>query len=271
MPDEDELEVELEDGETPAGGGEGGEGGEPGAQPTAAEAKLAGLEAEVERLRAMGGNSSAQMAELINIGKSFLATQAKPGEDPAEQANKIAAYGKKLKDLVLTGDDADIAKFFIGSVEDVAQRKVDAALSKYGNPLADKAGQYAVQMFLDTKAADTPEKVHKLVAKNFMISETERQSLATATPAETKEYLDAKYERAAGKVLLGSASRIAAPRSMGGGGGGGGGGNVVSFPGMNAAESQRLIDWTTELYPGDPAKQKKSIEATIKRMQAEAS
>jgi hypothetical protein len=265
---DEELEVELDDEENKPDG-EGGEGG--GEEQSGADGKLAALQAEIDELRKArsGGGDNPQMSELIELGKKFFNAQVKPTGDPAADKAQRAAYGKRLKDLVLTGDDEEIAAFFVSSVDEIADRKVNAALERVGTPMADKAGAFALQMFLEKKREEVPERVHKVVAKNFSITDADRRALATASAADVSDFLEAKYERAAGKVLLGSGSRIASPRGMGGAGGGAGGAsNVITFPGMSAAESKRFEEWAAELWPDEKVRAAK-VKSTIDRMKAE--
>jgi hypothetical protein len=210
----------------------------------------------------------------VTLGQEFLKRQSAPASAaPDHEAGKrqLAEFGRKFQELALAGDHDALGTFFISAVNDVAQSQVNAALQQHGQPLANKAGAMALRSFIADKrdAAPQGDKLHPLIAKEFSLTPQQKAWLATAADEHAQAFLEDRWEAAAGKVLLKSASR-AKPRDIGGGrgaAGGAAGDNVTAFPGVDARD-QRRIDRLAEQFWPDPKVRAAKMKAMRMEMEA---
>jgi hypothetical protein len=220
------------------------------------KAKFASLQAEIEKL---AGKSSG-VDELVALGKEFLAKQSAPPTvteplpDIEAGKKRLRKWGEDLQRLALGDDPEALGRYMFIAMNEVSDSKVASALAQHGSPMADKAGAMVLRSFLADKKDEAPEgdKVHPLIAKEFVLAPNQRAWLATASDADAKGFLEDRWDAAAGKVLRRSSAK-ARPRNIGGGGGsaGAGGGGVTSVAGLDARQQHRLEAFAADLWP-DP-------------------
>jgi hypothetical protein len=263
--DEDlELGDVLEEEAPPAPEPEVADPPEGGAPP---DPRLATMEAQITALMSRPNGNE----ELVALGKQFLERQNQPAPvDPAAGQADLAAFGKQLQESAILGKPEEFAALFMQAVNAVSERNVNAALQKHGTPLAEKAGDYAVATYMSARRDDAGpngEKLHKAVQKAIVLAPNEKQWIASAPTQQAKAFLDAKYEQAAGRVLLASSSR-ARPQNIGGGGAGGSGaGSVTALPGLDA-RAQRNAEKLAEMYWPDPKVRAEKLKAAKAAMEA---
>jgi hypothetical protein len=225
---------------------------EPELELTAEQKRIAELEGEITKVKS---GSDSKMAELLELGKQFLANQNRPTAPVIpDRSADVRAFGEQIQKAVISGSGEEVANLLIQGMGAISDQHTNAALTRYGNPMAEKAGRVAVSDFLAQKEHELGpdgKKTHDLVAKGFALTPEERSWVATASDSDVQGYLTRKYEQAAGQVLLRSAGR-ARPRNIAGSGAGGpNGGLAASFPGVEGKRAKEL-ERLAEAYWPDP-------------------
>lgn len=251
METEEELDVELEGEEVPPAEEEGTE--IEGGEKVKDDPRITALQAKIDEL-AGRPNNSGQMDQLLELGKQFLAKQnAAPLGTSDEDKRQYGEFGKKIQDAILQNSPEEAGEFIAKALREFSVRGASDVINERSGPVIEKAGQFATQAFLSSmkdQQGPNGEQLHRLVAKNFALTPREMQFVATASAADTKEFLEGKYERAAGKVLL-SSRKNARPRDISGGGGGGKGASVTTFPGLDATQDKRMQEFAEMLWPDE--------------------
>lgn len=256
--EDEDLEEEEEEEESPPG--------DPPEQ-TPEQKQIADLTAQLTELKNRP-QTSPELAQLVELGKQFLSKQT---STPApENKEQIATFGKSLQDAIISGKPEDAARLLVETADNIAKQRINEALATSGRPIAERTGDFAVQMFLASKAEDlgpNAEKMHKLIAKDFKLDDEERAWVATASAENTSKFLEKKYREAAGDVLIRS-SKNAKPKDLGGGGSGGGkgGATVTTLPGVNAREMKKQMQLAEQYWP-DPVERAKKLKEIAGRME----
>jgi len=209
------------------------------AAPEDEDPKYTALKSQIEELKSRPAGNP-ELGELVALGKQFLAGQAPQDKGAAPDPAALKAFGERLQQLAVTGDPSEFATALLTAVNDVSARNVDAAAQRFGTPLVEKAGQFAVQAFLSHKrdvVGDNGSKLHTAISKDFKLTQQERNYIATANADEADSFLERKYKETAGDILLKSSGR-ARPRNLSGGDSGGktGGGSAIPTPLQELAE-----------------------------------
>jgi hypothetical protein len=212
----------------------------------ALRATVAGLEGKTALLD--------QLGPLLPSVKAALEKFGAPEKPGAPDTAQLAALGEKLQTTLLTGKPEEAAQMLIDLSTQIANRRVDSEIQRVGTPLADRAGDWTLSSYLNAKAAENPngERVHKLVAKELALTDQEKAWVGSAPAKDVRQFLDARYEQAAGKVLLRS-SKAAKPRDLSGAGGGGASrSGSPLIPGLSAREQREQERLAEIWYPDTP-------------------
>jgi hypothetical protein len=241
------------------------------AGPTLAD--FEGMKAQLEALKAGSGQPSGDVAELVQMGKAFLAAQGRPKEDPNAGAADLAKWGAEIQRAALTGTPEELGGLLLRAVNEVSESKINAALQQRGAPVAAKATKFAISSFLNDKrdeVGDDKADLHKRIAKELpaMLNDRERAWLAEASDAQVDAFLNAKYTQAAGQILLNA--KPARPSDIGDKGRSanavGMGSTVMQLvpgiPRKEAAKFERLA----ESYWPDPKVRAQKVKAWAKQM-----
>lgn len=233
-------------------------------------AELADLRGKVEA--AMQGRGD--LNELVTLGKAFLANQerANAPKPEAPPGVDMKALGKKIRETLLTAeDDEQAAQMFATLSKHYAKDEINAALSQYGAPMAERAGNSAVRDFLadkrDEATTETEKNLHRGVAKRFTVNAAEKQWLASASNEQANAFLENRYRTAGGDFLFESAKRPR-PKDISGGGRGSSTAGQP-FPGLQGQDADGIAKLAATLWP-DPVERAKKIKA-MQAQQREAS
>ena len=232
---------------------------EPPADLTPEQKEIADLKAQITSLRSSASSSDDKMARLLELGEKFVSAQAKP-DAPVDNSAAISAFGKKFQEAIISGTPEDVATLFLSANDNVTKARLNEAITKFGTPMAEKSGTFAVQAFLAHKkdeAGTNGEPTHNLVAKKFALEPDELAYVATASGKDTEAFLNKRYREIAGDVLLTASKKPRAPKLDGGSSGGASGGNVTTFPGVDVRRARELEKLAEQWWPDKAVREQK--------------
>ena len=267
----EDVDEPLEE-ELPTGEVEAPEGEETPAGPTLAD--FEGMKAQLEALKSAESQPSGDVAELVQMGKAFLAAQSRPKEDPNAGAADLARWGEQIQKAALTGTPEELGGLLLRAVNEVSQSKIDQALQERGAPVAAKAAKFAVSSFLNDmrdEVGDERAELHKNIAKQLpgALNAREKEWVATADDAQVDQFLRSKYKQLAGDILLNT--KPARPADIGDKGrsalpAGSGGATIMQLvPGIPRKDAVRFEKLAESYWP-DPKVRATKIKAWAKNM-----